>query len=41
MRGKLKAFSDEVLQHGAALGLGVSGIGGQSEGRYFFSDAER
>lgn len=34
MRGKLKSFSDEVLQHGAALGLGVSGIGGQSEGMH-------
>lgn len=34
MRQKLKAFPDEVLQHGAALGLGVSGIGGQSEGMH-------
>jgi 26S proteasome regulatory subunit N2 len=33
MRQKLKAFTDEVLQHGAALGLGVSGIGSQSEGQ--------
>jgi 26S proteasome regulatory subunit N2 len=32
MREKLKAFQDEVLQHGAALGLGVSGIGSHSEG---------
>jgi 26S proteasome regulatory subunit N2 len=32
MRQKLRAFQDEVLQHGAALGLGVSGIGSQSEG---------
>jgi len=32
MRQKLKAFNDETLQHGAALGLGVSGIGSQSEG---------
>lgn len=39
MRAKLKAFSDEVLRHGAALGLGVSGIGGQSEGEYLFSGA--
>lgn len=35
MRQKLKAFQDEVLQHGAALGLGVSGIGSQSEGKEF------
>jgi len=41
MRGKLKAFSDEVLQHGAALGLGVSGIGGQSDGKYFLSGVEQ
>ncbi|KAG8834158.1 proteasome regulatory particle base subunit [Serendipita sp. 399] len=34
MRDKLKAFNDEVLQHGAALGLGVSGIGSQSETAY-------
>ncbi|KAG9048022.1 proteasome regulatory particle base subunit [Serendipita sp. 407] len=34
MRQKLKAFNDEVLQHGAALGLGVSGIGSQSEVAY-------
>ncbi|CAG7847424.1 26S proteasome regulatory subunit RPN2 [Serendipita indica DSM 11827] len=34
MREKLKAFQDEVLQHGAALGLGVSGIGSQSDSAY-------
>ena len=34
LRDKLKAATDEVIQHGAALGLGVAGMGGRNEQSY-------
>lgn len=34
LRDKLKAANDEVVQHGAALGLGVAGMGGRNEQSY-------
>lgn len=32
LREKLKASNNEVVQHGACLGLGVAGMAGQSQG---------
>ncbi|THH10931.1 hypothetical protein EW145_g999 [Phellinidium pouzarii] len=34
LRDKLKATSQDVVQHGAALGLGVAGMGGKNEQSY-------
>lgn len=34
LRDKLKATSNDVVQHGAALGLGVAGMGGKNEQSY-------
>ncbi len=34
LREKLRAAHDEVVQHGAALGLGVAGMGGRNEQSY-------
>lgn len=33
LREKLKASNNEVVQHGACLGLGVAGMAGQSHGK--------
>ncbi|KLO03874.1 hypothetical protein SCHPADRAFT_897480, partial [Schizopora paradoxa] len=34
LREKLRGANDEVVQHGAALGLGVAGMGGRNEQSY-------
>jgi len=34
LREKLKASSNEVVQHGACLGLGVAGMASQSQGEF-------
>lgn len=34
LRDKLRAATNEVVQHGAALGLGVAGMGGKNEQSY-------
>ena len=34
LRDKLKAATNEVVQHGAALGLGIAGMGGKNEQSY-------